>query len=55
MTLFWWLIVVFIDECLIFRLKSVICKKYTNANGKGTNYTNAIDINIVSGTGSFIA
>ena len=45
MTLFWWLILFFIDR--VFRLKSVICKKYTNFNGKYSNYTNAINISII--------
>ena len=59
MTSFWWLILFFIDD---FRLKSVICKKYTNANGKDSKYTNAIDISIIwscggsdGKAGSFIA
>ena len=29
MNSFWWLILFFIDEVFIFRLESVICKKYT--------------------------
>ena len=39
-----WLIFFFINGFFIFRLKSVICKKYTNANGRDIKYTNAIDI-----------
>ena len=35
----------FIDD--FFRLESVICKKYANANGNDSNYTNAIDISII--------
>ena len=31
----------------VFRLKSVTCKKYTNFNGKYSNYTNAINISII--------
>ena len=45
MTSFWWLILFFIDK--FFRLKSVICKKYANTNGKDTKYTNTIDISII--------
>ena len=30
-----------------FRLKSVICKKYTNTNGKDRKHANSIDINII--------
>ena len=30
-----------------FRQKSVICKKYTNTNGKIRKHTNSIDINII--------
>ena len=67
---FWWLILFFIDLFFICSLRSFICKKYANANGKDSNYTNAIDISIteggvggavgwsgvsVGGTGSFIA
>ena len=47
MTSFWWLILFFIDEFFIFRLKSVICKRYTNTDGKDCKYTNAIDISII--------
>ena len=47
MTSFWWLILFVIDKFFIFRLKSVICKKYTNTNGKDRKYTNAIDISII--------
>ena len=46
-TSFWWLILFFIDSFFIFRLKSVICKKYTNTNGKDSKYTNVIDISII--------
>ena len=49
MTSFWWLILFFIDLFFICRLGSVICKKYTNANGKDNKYTNAIDISITGG------
>ena len=45
MTSFWWLILFFTDE--IFRLESVLCKKYTNINGKDSKYTNAINISII--------
>ena len=62
MTTFWLLILFFIDEFFIFSLRRVICKKYRNANGKDSNYTNAIDISIiwscgdgVANAGSFIA
>ena len=41
-TSFWWLIFFFIDK--FFRLGSVVCKKYTNANGNDSKDTNAIDI-----------
>ena len=44
MTSFWWLILFFIDK---FFRKSVICKKYTNTNGKDRKHTNAIDISII--------
>ena len=47
MTSFWWLILFFIDEFFIFRLESLIFKKYTNANGKGRKYTNAMYISII--------
>ena len=43
-TSFWWLTLFFIDKFFIFRLKSVICKKYTNTDDKDSKYTNAIDI-----------
>ena len=46
MTSFWWLIFFLIDELFIFR-ESAICKKYTNTNGKDSNYTNTIDISII--------
>ena len=62
LTSFWWLILFFIDEIFVFRLKSVIFKKYTNTNGKDSKYTNAINISIiwscgggVGNTGSLIA
>ena len=70
MTSFWWLILFFIDLFFICSLRSVICKKYANANGKDSKYTNTIDISItggrvgsaggggdgsVSGAGSFMA
>ena len=69
-TSFWWLILFFIDLFFICSLRSVICKKYANANGKDSKYTNTIDISItggrvgsaggggdgsVSGAGSFMA
>ena len=41
----------FIDEFFIFRLKSVICKKYTNTDGKDCKYTKAIDISIIRSCG----
>ena len=44
----------FIDESFIFRLESVICKKYTNTNGKDSNYTNAINISITWSCGGGI-
>ena len=50
MTSFWLLILFVIDEFLIFR-KSVICKKYTNTNGKERKNTNDIDISIISSCG----
>ena len=34
-----------------FRLVSVICKKYTNTNGKGSKYTNTINISIIRSCG----
>ena len=48
-TLFWWLILFFTDLFFICSLRSVICKKYTNANGKNSKYTNTIDISISGG------
>ena len=47
MTSFWWLILFFVDEFFIFRLENVACKKYRNATGKDSKYTNAIDISII--------
>ena len=47
MTSFWWLILFFIDEFFIFRLKGVICKNHRNTNGKDSKYTNAIDMSII--------
>ena len=47
MTSFWWLIMFFIVKFFIFRLKSVIYKKYTNANRKDKKYTNAMDISSI--------
>ena len=47
MTSFWWLIVFLIDKFFIFRLNSIICKKYTNTDGKDSRYTNAIDISSI--------
>ena len=60
MTSFWWLILFFIDK---FFRESVICKKYTNTNGKDSKHTNNIDISIIlfyggctgGKAGSFIA
>ena len=46
MTSFWWLILFFVGLFLIFSLGIVICKKYTNTNGKDSKYTNTIDISI---------
>ena len=51
MTSLWCLNLFFTDKFFIFRLKSVICKKYTNTNGKDRKYTNAIDIIIISSCG----
>ena len=34
----------FIGLFFIFRMKSVVCKKYTNTGGKDSKSTNAIDI-----------
>ena len=48
-TSFWWLILFFIDLFFICSLWVVICKKYTNANGKDSKSTNAIDIRITGG------
>ena len=42
MTSLWWLILFFIEE--FFRLERVICRKYTNTNGKDSKHTNIIDI-----------
>ena len=50
MTSFWRLILFFIDLFFIRSLRSVICKKYTNANGKDSKYTNSINIRITSGS-----
>ena len=41
---FWWLNLILIDAFFIFRLKSVIGKKYTNNNGKDSKDKNSIDI-----------
>ena len=46
MTSFWWFILSFIDEFFVFSLISFISKKYTNVNGKDSNYTNTIDISL---------
>ena len=46
MTSFWSLILFFTDECF-WCLRSVICKKYTNTNGKDSKYANTIDISII--------
>ena len=46
----WWFYVCwscFSLAFFIFRLESVVCKKYTNANGKDSKHTNAIDISII--------
>ena len=42
---FWCLILFFIDD--FFRLESVLSKKYTNANGKDSKDTNAINVSII--------
>ena len=47
MTSFWWLTFFFIDDFFIFRLESVTCKKYTNASGKDSKCTNAVDISTI--------
>ena len=47
----WWVILFLIDEFFIFSLRSVIYKKYTNANGKDSKYTNVIDISITGSCG----
>ena len=44
MRLFWWLILFFIGLFFIFSPGSVICKKYTNTDGKDRKHTNATDI-----------
>ena len=49
MPLFWRLILFFIDSFFICSLGSVIYKKYANANGKDSKYTNVIDISITCG------
>ena len=51
MTSFWWLILFFIDLFFICSLRSVICKKYANANGKDSKYTNTVDISIYPAVG----
>ena len=48
---FWWFILFFIDDFFIFRLISVICKKYPNTNAKDSKHTNAIDISIILSCG----
>ena len=62
MTSLWLFVLFFNDEFFIFRLESVICKKYTSTNNKDSKYTNTIDISIiwscgggVGDAGSFIA
>ena len=50
MTPFWWLILFFIELFFICSLRSVICKKYANANGKDSKYTNSIDVSITGGS-----
>ena len=59
---YWWLILSFTDEFFIVRRESVVCKKYTNTNGKDCKDTKAIDISITGScgggddnAGSFIA
>ena len=47
MTSFWCLIMFSIDKLFIFRLKSVVCKKYTNTDDKDSKHTNAINISII--------
>ena len=46
MALFYCLILFFIDGSFIFRLESVIRKKYGNTYGKYSKHTNPIDISI---------
>ena len=47
MASFWGLILFLIDEFFIFRLESVIRKKYASTNGKESKYTYAIDVSII--------
>ena len=51
MTSFWWLFLLMLGRQAIidefFRLKSVICKKFTNTKDKDCKHTNAIDISII--------
>ena len=54
MTSLWWMILFFIGLFFIFR-ESVVCKKYTNANGKYSNYTSAINISIISSCGGGVS
>ena len=61
MTSFWLFILFFVNEFFIFRLKSVVCKKYTNnklkeqqlyqCDGDAASFIACI----VSGAGSFIS
>ena len=46
MTSFWWLILFFFIV-LFFSLRSIICKKYTNTNGKDSKHANTIDVSII--------
>ena len=50
MTPFWWFILFFIELFFICSLRSVICKKYANANGKDSKYTNSIDVSTTGGS-----
>ena len=50
-TTLWLLILFFIGLFFIFR-EGVVCKKYTNASDKYSNYTNAINTSIILPCGS---
>ena len=51
MTSFQWLFLLILSRQAIidefFRLKSVLCKKYTSTDGKDRKHTNVIDISII--------